>query len=95
VYAAMMGAAIEDGVTGTLQGWTAIPRLAEIDLPTLVLAGEYDELQRVAWGPLAEQIPAARAHVFAGASHMPFVESAQEYHAVVAPFLAEHESALG
>jgi L-proline amide hydrolase len=93
VYAAMMGNP-ESEVTGTLRDWNTMPRLAEIDVPTLVLAGEHDELQRVAWGPLAEDIPAARLHVFADASHMPFVEFPQEYHAVVAPFLAEHEGTL-
>jgi len=92
VYAAMMGNP-EVEVTGTLRDWTAVPRLPEIDVPTLVLAGEHDELQPVAWGPLAEHIPAVRVHVFAGASHTPFVELPQEYRAVVAPFLAEHEGA--
>ena len=90
VYFAMMGP-VEADVTGTLRDWTAVPRLPEIKVPTLVLAGEYDELQPVAWGPLAERIPGARAHVFAGASHMPFVESPEEYHSVVTAFLAEHE----
>jgi L-proline amide hydrolase len=94
VYLAMMGAS-EGEVTGTLQDWNAVPRLPEIEVPTLVLAGEYDELQPVAWSPLAELIPGARAHVFTGASHMPFVEFPQEYHAVVAPFLAEHDGVLG
>jgi L-proline amide hydrolase len=89
VFAAMMGPA-GDG-TGTLHGWTATPRLAQISVPTLVLAGEHDELQPVAWRPLAEQIPGALAHVFAGASHMPYLESPHEYHATVAPFLTEHD----
>jgi L-proline amide hydrolase len=93
VYLAMMGA-VEGQATGTLRDWNAVPRLPEIDVPTLVLAGEYDELQPVAWRPLAEHIPAARVHVFAGASHVPFVESPDEYYAVVAPFLAEHEGGL-
>ena len=59
-----------------------------------MLAGEYDELQPVAWHPRAEQIPAARAHVFAGASHMPYLESPDEYYGVVAPFLADHDRRL-
>jgi L-proline amide hydrolase len=94
VYAAMMGDP-GSGLTGTLRDWSAVPRLAEIDVPTLVLAGEFDELQRVAWGPLAEHIPGARMHLFDGASHTPFMEFPDEYHAVVAPFLAENEGALG
>jgi L-proline amide hydrolase len=92
VFVAMMGPTGEG--TGTLRDWTAVPRLAQINVPTLVLAGEYDELQPVAWHPLAEQIPAARAHVFAGASHMPYLESPDEYYGVVAPFLADHDRRL-
>ena len=89
VFAAMMGPTGD--ATGTLHGWTGVPRLPEIDVPTLVLAGEYDELQPVAWSPFAEHIPGVRTHVFAGASHVPYLESPDEYHAVVAPFLAEHD----
>jgi L-proline amide hydrolase len=92
VFVAMMGPTGD--ATGTLQGWTGVPRLPEITVPTLVLAGEHDELQPVAWGPLAEHIPNARTHVFAGASHTPYLESPDEYHAVVAPFLAEHDAAV-
>ena len=95
VYVAMMGDPGSGGLTGTLRDWTAVPRLPELDLPTLVLAGEHDELQRVAWGPLAEHIPGARMYLFAGASHTPFMESPDEYHAVVAPFLAQHEGPPG
>lgn len=89
VFAAMMGAT-GDG-SGTLRGWSSVPRLGEISVPTLVLYGEYDELQQVAWGPLAEQIPGARTHMFADASHVPYMESPDEYRTVVAAFLTEHD----
>lgn len=91
VFAAMMGPTGDD--TGTLHGWTAIPRLPEITVPTLVLAGEHDELQPVAWSPFAEYIPGVRTHVFAGASHVPYLEVPEEYRAVVGGFLAEHDGA--
>jgi L-proline amide hydrolase len=90
VFVAMMGPTGD--ATGTLHGWTGVPRLPEITVPTLVLAGEHDELQPVAWGPLAEHIPGVRTHLFAGASHVPYLESPDEYHAIVAPFLAEHDA---
>jgi L-proline amide hydrolase len=48
----------------------------------------------VAWSPLAELIPGVRAHVFAGASHTPYLESPEEYQAIVFAFLAEHEGGL-
>ena len=89
VFAAMMGPTGD--ATGTLHGWTGVPRLPEIAVPTLVLAGEYDELQPTAWQPLADHIPGARTHVFADASHVPYLEVPDKYHAVVAPFLAEHD----
>ena len=79
--------------TGTLHGWTAVPRLPEIDVPTLVPAGEHDELQPLAWSPLADHIPGVRTHVFAGASHVPYLEVPEEDRGVVGGFLAEHDGA--
>jgi L-proline amide hydrolase len=78
-------------VLGTLRNWTVIDRLNRIVVPTLVIAGEFDEATPATWRPYAERIPNVRSHVFAGASHCTHLEQPTEFRAVVASFLAEHD----
>ena len=80
-------------VTGTLADWTIVDRLEAVTAPTLVVAGELDEAVPEAWAPFVERIDGARSHVFAGASHCSHLEQPEAFRAVVAAFLAEHESA--
>ena len=63
-----------------------------VDVPTLVVAGEYDEAMPHTWAPFVERIPNVRSHVFPGASHMPHVETPEEFLAVVGDFLHEHDT---
>lgn len=81
-----------DQIGGALRGWTSIDRLSGLSVPTLVLAGEFDELSLIAWQPFVDGIAGARLHVFAGASHVPFIESREEYVAVLGDFLARTDS---
>lgn len=78
-------------VLGTLKTWTIIDRLDRITAPTLVIAGEFDEAAPATWAPFAERIADARSHVFADASHCAHLEKPEEFRAVVAAFLADHE----
>jgi proline-specific peptidase len=89
---AMMGED-SDEVTGTLRGWTIVDRLARIAAPTLVLGGEFDELNAAARQPFLDLIPDVRGHVFAGASHVAFDETPAEFRDVVSAFLAAHDPA--
>lgn len=89
---AMMGED-PDEVTGTLRGWTVTDRLAGIAVPTLVLGGEYDELNATARQPFLDLIPDVRGHVFAGASHVAFSETPAEFRDVTEAFLAGHDAA--
>lgn len=79
-------------VLGTLRGWTIIDRLPLITAPTLVIAGEFDEATPAAWQPYVENIADARGHVFPDASHCSHLEKPEEFRAVVAAFLASHDS---
>jgi len=79
---------------GTLDNWNIIDRLPLIDVQTLVIAGEFDEVVPAAWSPYVEKIPGARSHVFTGASHCTHLEQPEEFRAVVASFLAEHDRAV-
>jgi L-proline amide hydrolase len=78
-------------VIGSLRDWTVIDRLAGIEVPTLVVAGEHDEARPEVWRPFVERIPDVRSHVFADSSHMPHVEEPEEFRRVVGDFLRAHD----
>jgi L-proline amide hydrolase len=90
VYHAMNGPS-EFHVIGSLLEWSVVDRLPGVSVPTLVVAGEFDEAQPEVWVPFVELVPDVRSHVFAGASHMPHVEAPQEFLDVVGAFLGEHD----
>jgi 3-oxoadipate enol-lactonase len=65
-------------------------RLAEIEVPTLVLVGEEDQpdMQAIAaW--LAREIPGARLATIAATAHVPSMERPREFDELVLPFLEE------
>ncbi len=90
VYHTMNGPS-EFHVIGTLKDWTVVDRLSEIPVPTLVVAGRYDEAAPSTWAPFVEHIPDVRSHVFAESSHMPHVEEPAEFQRVVGEFLRAHD----
>ncbi|WP_422743708.1 proline iminopeptidase-family hydrolase [Mycobacterium sp. WMMD1722] len=79
-------------VLGTLREWSIIDRLPAIEVPTLVIAGEFDEATPETWAPYVEKIPDARSQVFADASHCSHLEKPEEFRAVVADFLAANDT---
>jgi L-proline amide hydrolase len=79
-------------VVGTLRSWSVVDRLDRIDIPTLVVAGEFDEATPATWEPFATRIAGATTHVFAGASHCVHLEQPELFRAEVARFLSLHES---
>ncbi|BBY16532.1 proline iminopeptidase-family hydrolase [Mycolicibacterium litorale] len=78
-------------VLGTLREWSIIDRLGAIAVPTLVVAGEFDEATPATWAPFVENIPGARSHVFPDASHCSHLEKPEEFRAVIADFLAAND----
>lgn len=79
-------------VVGTLRDWTIIDRLPSIAVPTLVIAGEFDEATPATWQPYVEQIPDVVSHVFPDTSHCTHLEKPEEFRAVVAAFLTAHDA---
>ena len=69
----------------------ASARLDEVSVPTLILAGEYDQPSSIA-GPmlLSEQIPGAEYHLLPGVAHMMNMERAEQFNEIVREFLARH-----
>lgn len=79
-------------VIGTMKDWTIIDRLHNIEVPTLVLAGEFDEAQPIVWQPFVDNIADVRSVVIAGASHCSHLEKPDEVQAVITSFLDDVEN---
>jgi L-proline amide hydrolase len=90
VYHTMNGPS-EFHVIGTLADWDITPRLPEIQAPTLVISGEYDEATPAVVEPLVAAIPGVRWELFDGASHSTHLEQPEQFVETVAPFLAAHD----
>lgn len=73
--------------TARLGDWSVKARLDEIDTPTLVLTGNYDEISPWIAEGIAEKIPNSKIHVFDKGSHMPFWEQPEEHYKVLQNFL--------
>ncbi len=83
---------IADVLLGMAQRPDSIPDLPRWKAPTLVIAGEKDQLMpRAEMEKIAQGVPGARLEVIASAGHLPFLENA----AAVAPLLTGHLSSLG
>lgn len=80
-------------VVGTLGDWSVIDRLPDVTAPVLVIAGEHDEATPKTWQPFVDHIPDVRSHVFPGTSHCTHLEKPEEFRAVIAQFLHQHDLA--
>lgn len=90
IYMAMWGPS-EFTVRGSLRYVDKTDVLPSLLLPVLYTCGEFDEATPRTVRDFAEMTPGAVMKVFAGASHMHFMEAEEEYMAVLAAFLAEAE----
>jgi len=86
VYEAMWGPN-EWTISGALSGWDVRSRLAELQLPTLVLRGAHDLATPAITKTLLDGIPQAREVIFEESSHTPVVEETERYLATVREFL--------
>ena len=82
-------------VTGRLRDWEVTGRLAEVQVPTLVTGGRYDEARPAHLAVLAEGINDAELVIFENSSHMAFIEERERYLQVVEAFLARVEARSG
>jgi L-proline amide hydrolase len=90
VYYTMNGPT-EFHVIGTLKHWNIIDRLPEINAPTLVTSGKYDEATPLISGTVYTGIPGARWVTFDHSAHMAHVEEPERYMRVLNDWLAENE----
>ena len=91
VYTTMWGPN-EFTCTGTLLAWDRTARLGEITAPTLITAGEFDEVHPSCAETMRRGIGGSRLELFPGATHCVHAEQPEEYWAAVRPFLLEVEA---
>ncbi|MCV7091468.1 proline iminopeptidase-family hydrolase [Mycobacterium interjectum] len=78
-------------IVGTVRDWDVFDRLPEIALPTMVLAGRFDEcVPEHAW-EMHQRIPGSRFELFEESAHMPFIEEPDKFDAVMRDFLRLHD----
>jgi pimeloyl-ACP methyl ester carboxylesterase len=72
----------------SLFGWSSLPRLCEIEIPTLVIAGDDDPLTPVANGKLlAHMLPQGRLLVFHGEGHLMVLDAESGAQPAIREFL--------
>lgn len=90
VYRAMLGRDPEWTIGGTLAGVEFLPRLGELRMPTLVIAGRYDRIcPPSAAARIAAAVPGARLVVFERSGHRPELEEADRWFATMRDFVNE------
>jgi len=86
VYETMWGPN-EYTATGTLKDWDVIDRLGEIDVPTLITSGRYDECTPTLVEPLQAGVADSEWVLFEDSAHMAYLEEPERYLQVVRAFL--------
>ena len=91
VYNTMWGPT-EFYCTGRLQNWNIEDRLSEIQIPTLILSGEYDESTPAINRVLNRGIQNSEWILFEGCSHTPHLEATEKFLDILNGFLNRVET---
>jgi len=91
VYHTMNGPS-EFHCIGSLRTWDITDRLHEIDVPTLLVSGAYDEATPLIVGTIHERIPGSTWVLLEQSSHTPHLEEPEAFLRAVAEFLAGVEA---
>ncbi len=79
-------------IVGTIRDWDVVERLNEIAVPTMVLAGRYDECVPEHMWEIHQRIAGSRFELFESSAHMPFIEEPDKFDAVMRDFLHTHDA---
>jgi proline-specific peptidase len=79
-------------IVGTIRAWDVFDRLAEITVPTLILAGRFDECVPEHMEEMHRRIAGSRFELFEASAHMPFIEEPEKFDRVMRDFLREHDA---
>jgi proline iminopeptidase len=78
--------------TGNLLAWDRTDRLGEIQVPTLITCGRYDEVAPSCSETMQRGIPGAELVIFEESSHLSHFEEPERYLAVLLDFLRRAEA---
>jgi proline iminopeptidase len=78
-------------IVGTIRNWDVLERLAEITVPTLVLAGRFDECVPEHMREMHHRIAGSQFELFESSAHMPFIEEPDRFDRVMRDFLSHHD----
>ncbi|MHA7651824.1 proline iminopeptidase-family hydrolase [Mycobacterium sp. ML4] len=78
-------------ILGTIRDWDVVDRLGEISVPTLLLAGRYDECSPEHMRGMHERITGSCFEFFDNTAHVPFIEEPERFDAVMREFLGHHD----
>lgn len=78
--------------TGNLLDFDVTPNLHEIDVPVLLMAGEFDEARPERLAQYQQLIPGSRLEVIADAAHASLSKKPAEYRAILESFLDSVEA---
>ena len=79
-------------IVGTIRDWDVFERLGEIALPTLLLAGRFDECSPEDMQEMHHRIAGSRFELFESTAHMPFIEEPARFDQVMRDFLRQHDT---
>ncbi len=79
-------------IVGTMRSWDVFDRLPEIALPTLVVAGRFDECAPEHMWEMHQRIGGSRFELFESTAHMPFIEEPHRFDQVMRDFLRSHDA---
>ena len=78
-------------VTGVIKDWDRTDRLGDIQAPTLIISGKYDESTPLLNEILHKGIPNSEWILFEHSAHLPHVEEEEKFMRTVRTFLAQVE----
>lgn len=78
-------------VTGNLLDFDITDQLQDLDLPVLLITGEYDEARPETVARFQQLLPNARLEIIEDAGHLSFSKQPEQYRKVLADFLNEVE----
>jgi L-proline amide hydrolase len=81
-------------VTGVIKDWDRTDRLADINVPTLIISGKYDESTPLLNQILHKGISNSEWVLFEHSAHLPHVEEEEKFMQTVASFLERVDNSL-
>jgi proline iminopeptidase len=80
-------------IVGNLRSWDVLDRLAEITLPTLLVAGRFDQNSPEHMWEMHQRIEGSQFELFESSAHFPFIEQPARFDQVMRDFLLLHDDA--